>query len=52
LVPYAATREAVDRLRTDQVAEKMYPGAMHEVFNETNQDEVIADVIAFIDEHV
>jgi alpha-beta hydrolase superfamily lysophospholipase len=52
LVPYAATREAGDRLRTDQVAEKMYPGAMHEVFNETNQDEVIADVIAFIDEHV
>ena len=52
LAPYPATREAVDRLRTDQVAEKMYPGAMHEIFNETNQDEVIADVIAFIDAHV
>jgi alpha-beta hydrolase superfamily lysophospholipase len=52
LAPYAATREAVDRLRTDQVSEKMYPGAMHEIFNETNQDEVIADVIAFIDAHV
>ena len=48
LAPYDATREAVERLRTDQVQEKMYPGALHEIFNETNQDEVIADARAFI----
>ena len=28
--------------------EHVYPGAFHEVFNETNQAEVIADVIAFV----
>lgn len=49
LAPYGATREAVARLRTDRLAEKQYPGALHEIFNETNQDEVIADTIAFID---
>jgi alpha-beta hydrolase superfamily lysophospholipase len=30
----------------------IYPGARHEVLNETNRDEVIADVIAFIDAHL
>jgi alpha-beta hydrolase superfamily lysophospholipase len=49
LAPYAVTREAIERIRTAQLAEKVYPGAMHEIFNETNQDEVIADAIAFID---
>jgi alpha-beta hydrolase superfamily lysophospholipase len=24
---------------------------MHEIFNETNQDEVMADAVAFIDQH-
>jgi alpha-beta hydrolase superfamily lysophospholipase len=52
LAPYPATREAIDRLRTDRLEEKMYPGAMHEIFNEINQDEVIADTLAFIDRHV
>ena len=28
------------------------PGRMHEIFNETNREEVIADTIAFIDAHV
>lgn len=28
---------------------KLYPGARHEVLNETNRDEVTADVIAFFD---
>jgi alpha-beta hydrolase superfamily lysophospholipase len=26
----------------------MYPGAMHEIFNETNKDEVLGDVTDFI----
>ena len=29
--------------------EQIYPGARHEIFNEINQDEVIADVVAFLD---
>ena len=30
----------------------VYPGARHEVFNETNRDEVIADLTAWLDEHL
>lgn len=48
LVPMAPTRPAIEHLRGQVFQEKIYPGAMHEIFNETNRDEVIADVIAFI----
>jgi alpha-beta hydrolase superfamily lysophospholipase len=51
LAPYEVTRQAVERIRTSQVAEKFYPGAMHEIFNETNRAEVIGDAIAFINQH-
>ena len=27
----------------------LYPGARHEIFNETNRDEVTADVVAWLD---
>lgn len=33
------------------VTVKVYPGARHEVFNETNRDEVTADVIAWLHAH-
>jgi alpha-beta hydrolase superfamily lysophospholipase len=52
LVPYDITRAAIERLRTPQLSEKVYPGAMHEIFNETNKNEVIADALAFIARHV
>lgn len=29
---------------------KAYPGARHEVFNETNRDEVVADLLAWLDQ--
>ncbi|WP_354697972.1 Monoacylglycerol lipase [Paraconexibacter sp. AEG42_29] len=48
LAPYPVTAEAVERLRTDKVSEKAYAGAMHEIFNETNKDEVIGDAVAFL----
>ncbi len=48
LVPLAATRPVVEHLRGTRFEEHIYPGALHEIFNETNQDEVIADVIAFV----
>ncbi len=48
LVPLAVTREAIERVRGDRFEEKVYPGARHEVFNETNKDEVLDDVVAFI----
>ncbi|MCU0300522.1 MAG: alpha/beta hydrolase [Candidatus Nanopelagicales bacterium] len=34
------------------VAVRLYPGARHEVLNETNRDEVTADVLAFLDRNV
>jgi alpha-beta hydrolase superfamily lysophospholipase len=52
LVPYEITKQAIDRIRTPQVSERSYPGAMHEIFNETNGEQVIADAIAFIGTHV
>jgi len=49
LVPIDGTREGIDDLRGVVFEEKIYPGARHEVFNETNKDEVLADVTRFID---
>ena len=34
------------------VTVRIYDGARHEVFNETNRDEVIADLVAWVDTHV
>ncbi|GAA5126384.1 alpha/beta hydrolase [Pseudonocardia adelaidensis] len=49
LVPIDGTREGIDALRGVVFEEKVYPGARHEIFNETNKDEVLADVTRFID---
>lgn len=49
LVPLAGTREAIERLRGERLEERIYEGARHEVFNETNREQVIDDVLAFID---
>ena len=48
LVPPAFTRPAFENLRGERSEEKVYPEARHEIFNETNRDEVIGDVVAFI----
>jgi alpha-beta hydrolase superfamily lysophospholipase len=48
LVPLAETRRGIAMLRNADVTEKIYPGARHEVFNETIKDEVLADTTAFI----
>src|SRR5262245_66573770 len=40
LVPMAETRAAVERLAGQRLEAIAYPGARHEVFNETNRDEV------------
>ena len=49
LCPLPQAREAVERIKGDRFEEKIYPGARHEVFNETNQDRVIGDMTAFLD---
>ena len=50
LVPMAGSRTGVEHLRGQTYAEKIYPGAQHEIFNETNRDEVLADVVGFVRE--
>jgi alpha-beta hydrolase superfamily lysophospholipase len=49
LAPLTQAREAIERVRGPQLEEKIYPGAKHEIFNETNGDEVLADVSGFVD---
>src|SRR4051794_35436177 len=48
LVPLVHTRPAVEAIKGARFEEKIYPGARHEVFNETNRDEVLEDVVAFL----
>jgi len=48
LIPLASTRPIIEHLRGTRFEEHIYPGALHEVFNETNRAEVIADVITFV----
>jgi alpha-beta hydrolase superfamily lysophospholipase len=52
LAPLAETRPAVERIAGDGLETRIYPGARHEVFNETNRGEVIDDVIAFVERAV
>jgi alpha-beta hydrolase superfamily lysophospholipase len=40
------------RGRLSDVQVHVYDGARHEVYNETNRDEVVADLIAWLDRHV
>jgi alpha-beta hydrolase superfamily lysophospholipase len=48
LAPLAATRPVAEAIAGDAFDHKVYPGAQHEIFNETNRDEVLDDVIAFM----
>lgn len=49
LVPIGPARAAVDALPNAEVTAVSYPGARHEILNETNRDEVIAEVAAFVE---
>lgn len=48
LVPLEGTRGGIEHLRGRRLVERIYPEARHELFNELNADEVIADVTEFI----
>jgi alpha-beta hydrolase superfamily lysophospholipase len=52
LVPLAETRVGIEEIRGEDLTEIVYPGARHEVFNETNKDEVLSVVTAFTAPHV
>ncbi|MFF9456865.1 alpha/beta hydrolase [Streptomyces flaveolus] len=49
LVPLPGSRVGVERLSGGDLTERIYPGARHEVFNETNRAEVFTDVTRFLD---
>lgn len=48
LAPYDVTAKAFEHLAGTALEQKVYDGAMHEILNETNKDEVIDDVVAFL----
>jgi alpha-beta hydrolase superfamily lysophospholipase len=48
LVPLESARGVVEQVGGSALEHKSYAGARHEIFNETNQDEVIADAVAFL----
>jgi alpha-beta hydrolase superfamily lysophospholipase len=48
LVPLESARPLVERTAGSAVEHRSYEDARHEIFNETNQDEVIADAVAFL----
>jgi alpha-beta hydrolase superfamily lysophospholipase len=50
LVPMAGSRRLFPLLVNAEVTERIYPGARHEVYNETNRAEVLADTTAFVDD--
>jgi len=52
LVPIAGSRSGIEHLRGERFVEKIYPEARHEIFNELNKDDVLADVNAFLDDTV
>ncbi|MFE9702567.1 alpha/beta hydrolase [Streptomyces sp. NPDC005930] len=49
LVPLPGSRPGVERLSGGDLTERIYPGARHELFNETDRKEVFADVTRFLD---
>lgn len=49
LAPVAETRTGMDRVRGLRFDERIYPGARHDLFHETNAAEVLDDLLAFLD---
>lgn len=52
LVPIEGSREGWTTYAGPRAQAKSYPDARHEIFNETNKDEVLDDVLAFVHAHL
>ena len=50
LVPYDVTAATMELIKGTSLRHRSYDGAAHEVFNETNKDEVLAEVAGFLRE--
>jgi alpha-beta hydrolase superfamily lysophospholipase len=48
LAPLGATRAVAEAVAGERFEQRVYPGAQHEIFNETNKDEVLDDVLEFV----
>ena len=48
LVPMEGSRVGIAHLRGSTFVERTYPGAQHEIYNETNSTEVLADLVTFL----
>ncbi|WP_017569756.1 alpha/beta hydrolase [Nocardiopsis halotolerans] len=47
LVPVRDTKVGIEAVAGEDFTARVFPGARHEVFNETNRDEVLGEVIRF-----
>jgi alpha-beta hydrolase superfamily lysophospholipase len=52
LIPPQALRDVVARVASDDVTARLWPGLFHEIFNEPEQDAVLAMLVAWITEHL
>lgn len=52
LVPMDESQRGMQRIKGENFTSHSYPQARHEIFNETNKDEVLRDVTRFIDTFV
>ncbi len=50
LAPLDLTRGAIEQISGPHLQAIVYPGARHEIFNETNREEVIGDLLSFLTE--
>jgi alpha-beta hydrolase superfamily lysophospholipase len=52
LVPMDGTSAGWSTFAGKDSSSKIYPGARHEIFNETNRDDVLGDVLDFVHHHL
>lgn len=52
LVPIGPTRAGIEQVGGQDLTEVVWPGARHEIFNETNRAEVLATVTSFVLDHL
>jgi alpha-beta hydrolase superfamily lysophospholipase len=50
LIGIRKLRKALEEIGMQNVKVRIYPGARHELFNETNRDEITNDLVAWLDE--
>ena len=48
-VAYRTSLDAACRFPTEDLTARVFPGARHELVNETNRDEVIAEILRFVE---